>query len=277
LEYFKLNDGNKIPVIGIGTNTFGKQNREFCENGNCINDHSFCEIKSALENGYRYFDCAISYENEDIIGKVISESKIDRSELFLSSKVPTRHYENVTYDDVFKFVGKSLKDLRTTYIDLYLIHHYVDDKEQMKNVYQALLDLKKEGIIKSVGVSSFTKEQLTWLLEEFDEKPAINQLMLNPGMKSLEDIEYCIENDIQPVGYSVLKNISDTSRIILNAIGANYDKSWHQVLLRFYFQMDMVTIPKSHNPIHQLDNISIFDFKLNEIEMGIIRKALYIR
>ena len=272
MEYFKLNNDIMIPAIGIGTDTFGKADRDF----NNIANQDFIEVKTALENGYRYFDCGVYYGNEDGIGKVISESGIDRKELFLSSKIPTKYFDNITYDDVFRYVEASLRKLRTDYLDLYLIHHYVDDKDQMYTVYKALLDLKRLGKIRSVGVSSFNKEQLISLSETFDEKPVINQLKLNPGVDFLETVNYCLELDILPVGYSVLKEVNDIRRIVLNTIGAKYNRTWHQVLLRFNYQMGAVSIPKSHNPNHQLNNISIFDFTLSDVEMNILKETLYL-
>ncbi len=271
MEYFKLHDNTTIPALGLGTNTFGRKKNE-SENSN---DHDFKEVKYALENGYRLFDCSICCNNEEGIGRALIESKVDRKDLYIISKISTLKIDRISPERVEAYVDSSIEKLQSKYIDMFFLNYFIDDLASMKVAYQTLIDCKNKGKIKSIGVSNFNEVQLFWLMNEFDEKPVSNQIKINPSLDSVNLIRFCKEHNVLPMAHSPLKNCNDKNRLLLNVIGEKYNKTWSQVLLRFNFQQGICSIPKSHDKKHQFDNINIFDFVINEEDMSIIRKFIY--
>src|SRR5690554_7012372 len=148
MKYIKLNNGSKIPLVGIGTNTFGKVDNKYA---NEIN-YDTKELDSAIKLGYRLIDTAISYRNEEVIGIAAENSKIDRNEFIITTKLPGRE-GYITKDKVINAVNQSLKNLRTDYIDIMLMHKPWDSYEEMLNVYKVLESFVSKGVIKTLGVS----------------------------------------------------------------------------------------------------------------------------
>ena len=154
METIELNTGIQIPVIGSGTNTFGKENREY---QGAINDDT-TELLTAIKLGYRHFDTAISYRNEAVVGKAIKESGIDRSEFFLTSKIPGKPEHTQDAAAVKASVEASLAALQTESIDLYLIHHPWDNLAEIAAVWAVLEAYVDKGVLKAIGVSNFQEE-----------------------------------------------------------------------------------------------------------------------
>jgi len=158
-----LNNGFKMPVLGTGTNTFGKENKDFFGKINFDTK----ELKKAIELGYRLIDTAIYYRNESVVGKAIKESNIDRSEFFITSKIPEKK-EYTESDDLVKFhIFKSIKSLGVDYIDLYLMHFPLDSNDDNLRVWKVLETFVEKGLIRSIGVSNFNEEQLSFLIKLF--------------------------------------------------------------------------------------------------------------
>ncbi|MCT8193548.1 aldo/keto reductase, partial [Pseudomonas monteilii] len=164
-------------VIGSGTNTFGKENREY---QGAINDDT-TELLTAIKLGYRHFDTAISYRNEAVVGKAIKESGIDRSEFFLTSKIPGKPEHTQDAAAVKASVEASLAALQTESIDLYLIHHPWDNLAEIAAVWAVLEAYVDKGVLKAIGVSNFQEEELSYLLANSRIKPAVNQIESHPG------------------------------------------------------------------------------------------------
>ena len=268
MEYIKLNTGIEIPIIGSGTNTFGKVNGDYT--GDINNDTK--ELKDAIALGYRHFDTAIAYRNEAVVGKAINESGLMRSEFFITSKIPGRieHYE--TEKAVRNSIQSSLKELDTDYIDLYLIHHPWDDLESILKVWRILEEAVDKGTLKAIGVSNFEEKELVYLTQHARIQPAVNQIESHPSHWNAELIKLTNKLNIIPEAWGPLSRVSDEAKTTLSTIGNKYDKTWAQVILRYQIEQNIIVIPKSHNKERQAQNLDIFDFELTAQERDTISK-----
>ncbi|HLQ39653.1 MAG TPA: aldo/keto reductase [Tetragenococcus sp.] len=266
MEEVKLNTGIDLPMVGSGTNTFGKVDHEYM--GDIDGDTT--EILSAIEQGYRHFDTAISYRNEAVLGKALKESGKTRNEFFLTSKIPGTKEYYAGEEDVKKGVEQSLKALSTDYLDLYLIHHPWEDLEGILAVWRVLEKYVDAGKIKAIGVSNFKEKELKYLLDNARIKPAVNQVESHPGNWNDEIIAFCLENQLVAEAWGPLTNVTDTAKEALSKIGGKYGKSWAQVILAYQVERGVVVIPKSHNPERQKQNLEIFDFSLSDEDKKII-------
>ena len=180
-----LANGLKIPLLGTGTNTYGKEGNQY--SGKLNGD--FSALKSARQEGYRLIDTAISYQNESGVGKTIFESGIPREEFYITTKIPSDDAYIGSRKAVEQTVLKSLENLKTDYIDLYLIHQPIDDEEKLKYTWEILESFVDNGKIKSIGVSNFTIEMLEAVHNFARIKPAVNQIQSNPHTWNHEMID----------------------------------------------------------------------------------------
>jgi len=268
MKYLKMNNGLSIPILGTGTNTFGKENNNF--NGKITYDTK--ELRSAIDLGYRLIDTAIYYRNEVVIGKAVKESNIDRNEFFITSKIPTDKAYIETDDKIRYHVEQSLKALDLEYIDLYLIHFPLEENEENLRVWKVLESFVDSGHIKSIGVSNFSKDQLSYLIEHARIKPVLNQFQSYPGKHQQSLIDYCKANDIIPEAYQSFAKLDDDVKDKLTEIAKPYQKTWSQVILNYQVNQDIVVIPKSHNKKHQFENIDVFDFELRKEDVEKIKQ-----
>ena len=284
MKYFELSNGVRLPAIGTGTNTFGRDDDNLMSKptGN------FTAMYDAIKSGYEFYDSAISYGNEEGIGACLQESGIARDKLFILSKIPNRPPFNVDRGSIRQSVKDSLSRMRMDYYDLYLIHQPVDpavakmgggmDAEKTLALYAALEELYEEGVFRAIGVANFNEEQLKILLDGCKIKPMVNQIRTNPACRSLNTVEFCKQNGIVPMAHSPLNFTakpftvdSEKKAQFIEAaapIGTKYGKSWAQVLLRWNYQAGICSIPKSSNPKNQLANLDIFDFELTPEEFA---------
>lgn len=263
-----MNNGMKIPVLGTGTNTFGKENGNFYGK---INDDTK-ELRSAIELGYRLIDTAIFYRNESVIGKAVKESTIDRSEFFITSKIPHEKAFIETNELVQYHVEQSLKALDLAYIDLYLIHFPLESNEENLRVWRILETFVNQGRIKSIGVSNFNIDQITYLVKHAKIKPVLNQFQSYPGKHQQALIDYCKANEIIPEAYQSFAKLDAKVKERLIEMAKPYQKTWNQIILNYQINEGLVVIPKSHNSQHQLENINIFDFELTENDRNTIKQ-----
>lgn len=257
MQYITLNNGVKMPIIGTGTNTYGKENRDF--NGAILD--RVPEVVSALELGYRSFDSAIMYRNEAVVGKELAESSVPREELFITTKIPAKEEYVGTKEAVHSSIDTSLKNFRTDYLDLYLIHFPIEDSAQLRHTWEVLEDYYHAGKLRAIGVSNFQKEHLEELLSFAKVKPATNQIQINLKEKNEALVELVKELGITPVAWGPMK-MEDEQREVLDSIGKSYGKTGAQVLLKYQISRGIVVIPKSHNPQNQTANLDLFDFEL---------------
>ena len=260
MEYLALNNGQMIPAVGMGTNTFGKENGMYMAEVN----GDFAEAKSAIAAGYRLFDTAISYRNERGIGQILAESSVPREDFFIVTKIPGNDEYAKT---VRQAVENSLVNLKSNYIDLYLIHHPWENKQGMIRMWNGLTELREEGKIRAIGVSNFMVKDLELIQKESDVKPVVNQVQCNPGEWNDEVITYCKQNGILPMAWGPLQKVNAAYRAKLEKVAEKHHKLWAQILLRYDFQRGICVIPKSRNIVHQNENIDIFDFSLGQEDM----------
>ncbi len=263
----KLNNNIHIPVIGTGTNTFGKENKDYMG----VINHNTTELLDALSAGYTLIDTAIAYRNESVVALGIKQSGVDRSKLFITSKIPADEVYTKDEESIKIAVESSLKALDTEYIDLYLLHRPLEKNEDNVRVWKELEKYVKKGVLKSIGVSNFKVDQLAYLLEHCEIKPTVNQIESHPGLWNDEIIEYCLKNDIIPEAWSPLKRIPEPSMEVLKTLGLKYNKTWAQIVLRYQIERNVIVIPKSHNKERQIENLNIFDFSLSDEDKQLIK------
>jgi diketogulonate reductase-like aldo/keto reductase len=258
MNYLTMNNGHLIPVLGTGTNTFGKEGKAFMGTIN----FDTTELASAIKLGYRLIDTAIYYRNEAVIGKAVKESNINRDDFFITSKIPEKKEFSGTDERVIQHVEASLKALDLDYIDLYLIHFPLESVEENLRVWNILESYVDQGLIRSMGVSNFNIDPLSHLLKHARIKPVLNQFLSYPGHHNQDLIDYCKANKIIPEAYQSIVKVDEKTKHILQEMGKTYHKTWSQIILNYQVSEGIVAIPKSHNPKHQQENIEIFDFAL---------------
>lgn len=266
MEFVTLNTGIQLPVIGSGTNTFGKVDRAYM--GEINGD--ITELLDAIELGYRHFDTAIAYRNEAVVGQAIQASGIARKEFFLTSKIPADRAKSEA--DVRQAVQDSLAALDTDYIDLYLIHHPWEDLAGMLSAWQILEEYVDKGVLKAIGVSNFSEKEVSYLLENGRIKPAVNQIESHPGKWNDSIIDYSLVHQVVPEAWGPLTRVSEEAKQILTSIGEKHNKTWAQIILRYQVERGVVVIPKSHNKERQALNLELFDFELTAEERAVIGK-----
>jgi diketogulonate reductase-like aldo/keto reductase len=250
-----LNDGLTLPVIGLGTyNLKGNQG---------VNS-----IISAIDLGYRLIDSAYNYENEGTVGEAVRRSSVPRTDLKITSKLPGR-YQN--YDNAVTTIQESLYRANLDYYDLYLIHWPNPLQDKYVEAWQALIDAKKWGLIRSIGVCNFLPEHIERLEKETGVKPSINQIELHPFFNQASQREWHEENNIITESWSPLSRANEVlQNDTIQQIAKQHNKSISQIILRWHYQLRAISIPKSSSPARQLENISIFNFSLDETEMSLI-------
>lgn len=250
-----LNDGVTLPVIGFGT---------YSLNGN----EGANAIKNAIDMGYRLIDTAYNYENEGTVGEAVRRSSIPREELRITSKLPGRYQ---AYNKAITTIQESLYRANLDYYDLYLIHWPNPKQDNYVEAWQALIDAKKWGLIRSIGVCNFLPEHIERLEKETGTKPSINQIELHPFFNQEQQRIWHEENNITTESWSPLARASAIlQNETIKNIADYHNKTISQVILRWHYQLGAIPIPKSSSPERQLENISIFDFSLNETEMNAI-------
>lgn len=250
-----LRDGLTIPVIGLGTYTL---------KGNAgVN-----AIQNAIDMGYRLIDSAYNYENEGTVGEAIRRSSVPRGDLRITSKLPGRYQ---TYEKAIYTIQESLYRANLDYYDLYLIHWPLPKQDQYVEAWQALIDAKKWGFVRSIGVCNFLPEHIERLKKETGVLPSINQIELHPFFNQEEQRKWHEEVNIATQSWSPLGRANHLlQNETIQQIAERHHKTISQVILRWHYQIGAISIPKSSSPVHQLENISIFDFNLDETEMGMI-------
>lgn len=252
-KYAKLSNGIQIPMLGFGTWQIESE-KQVIES-----------VTYAFKTGYRHIDTAAAYKNEQYVGKAIKESGIKRNEIFLTSKLWNSDQGE---SSTMKAFEKSLKNLDTDYLDLYLIHWPKGKKS--KESWKIMEKLYKQGLIKSIGVSNFLKHQLEDLMQDTEIKPMVDQVEFHPYLVQPELHDFCKKHNIQSEAWSPLMQGKIMKIELLNQIAEKHKRSVAQIVLRWDIQMGVVTIPKSVHPERIKENAQIFDFELSDEEMKAI-------
>ena len=266
MEYIKLDNGLELPQIGLGTwqITDRKQMAEV--------------IFNAYNAGYQMIDTAAAYSNEIAIAKAIGAAGIKREELFLSDKVwnTCRGYAAVQ-----EACRKSLKKLKTEYLDLYLIHWpasmkvHADWKEINADTWRGMEKIYEEGLVRAIGVCNFKEHHLLELEKTARIEPMVDQIELHPGLEQKKLLQYCKEKNIAVEASSPLGNGQILNNDNLIKIANEKGKSVAQICLRWEIQKGIIVIPKTVNKGRLCENMEIFDFELDDREMSVIDSIPY--
>lgn len=248
MEFATLNNGVKMPMAGIGTFLLPPDEAE----ASCV---------SALQDGYRLIDTANAYMNEKAVGRAMKRSGLQREKIFLETKLWPAFYEQ---EDV---VEKTLERLDTDYIDLLLIHqpsgNFVAGYRKIEKAY-------KDGKVRAIGLSNFTKEQIEEILSICEVKPVVLQTELHPYNQEAELKAFLKENGMvaqawYPLGHGDKVLLQEP---LFAELGNKYGKSAAQIILRWHMQDGNIVIPGSKNPDHIKANFDLFDFALTDAEMA---------
>lgn len=253
--YYTLNDGNKVPALGMGT--YKITERKDMEEA----------IEAAFENGYEYFDTAAFYENEDILGLALKNAPAKREDIKIATKVwPSMFGKDLTRLSI----ENSLKALQTDYIDVIHLHWY---GKYFDEAWEVFKDYKRQEIVKSIAVCNFNQEQMEELLK-LGEKPAMDQLESHPHLQQADLVQYLKENKINHQAWSpIARGKSDLlDEEILKDLAKKYGKSPAQIALRWNIERGTMVIPKSVHKSRVKENISVFDFEISPEDMELIKK-----
>lgn len=251
----KLTQGVEIPQIGVGTWTLRDQ---VCTEN----------VRKAIEAGFRHIDTAQGYDNEAAVGQGIKDSGIERSEIFLTTKVATGTMR-LSEEEIARSIDESLKKLQTYYLDLLLIHWPV--KDCVRKTWQIMEQYVRDGRIRTIGVSNFNRHHLEDLLEYAQIKPVINQIEVHPLMTQEENIAYNKSLGIQveawgPFGQG---DIDIVGLPLIKSLAEKYQKTPSQIVLRWIIQRGLITIPRC-KPSHFQENLGIMEFALSDEDMAAI-------
>lgn len=251
METFTLNDGVVIPSVGFGVFMIP------------VGDETYNAVRTALSLGYRHIDTAAAYFNEADVGRAIRDSGILREEIFVTSKLWLQDYG---YEPAKKGIETSLKNLGPGYIDLYLIHQPYGD---VPGAWKAMEEAKKEGKIRSIGVSNMTLKIWNSFVPQFDTMPSVNQVECNPLYQQKEIRKLMAEHDVRleawyPLGHGDKALLENP---VITDLAEKYGKNPGQIILRFENQEGFIVLPKSTHEKRIKENIDIFDFKLTDEEM----------
>jgi 2,5-diketo-D-gluconate reductase A len=249
-----LSDGTPFPELGLGT--YGLRGAEGVD-----------AMTAAIGSGYRLLDSAVNYENEQEVGEAVRRSGI-REELLVTTKIPGRDHG---YDETLRSAERSLERLGLERIDLYLIHWPNPRHDKYVDTYRAMLALREEGRVRSVGVSNFTEAMLTRLLDETGVAPAVNQVELHPYFPQTSLRRFHEEHGIRTESWSPLAKRSDLlAETVLVDIAERHGVTPSQVVLRWHVQLGSTPIPQSGTPSRQVENADVFGFTLDEEELAAV-------
>lgn len=259
-DTYTLSNGLKIPCMGFGTyNPKGGDNCRI--------------IQNAIEAGYRYFDTASLYGTERALGQAIKESGMDRTELFISSKV---WIDEMGYTETKQAFDRTLNRLQMDYLDLYLIHwprRLEDDtdwKERDMETWRAMEELYAEGKIKGLGLSNFLPHHLDNILEHGKVIPVVDQLEVHPGYSQEAAVAQCKSKDILVQAWSPLGRSSLLTHPVLCRMAEKYGKSTAQLCLKFLVQKQIVPLVKASGVERMKENADIFDFEIKKEDMSVL-------
>ncbi|GGF48920.1 oxidoreductase [Microbacterium sorbitolivorans] len=247
-----LNDGQPFDEVGFGTY-------------NLNDDEGIAAIGAALDNGYRVLDTAVNYGNEREVGEAVRRSSIDRGEIIVTSKIPGRHHG---YDEAIASTRESLETLGLDRIDLHLIHWPNPSVGKYLDTYRALLALREEGLVRSVGVSNFTEAMLTELIDETGVAPAVNQVELHPFFPQAPLRAFHAEHGIRTESWSPLARRGELfAEPVVGELAEAYGVTPTQLVVRWHVQLGATPIPKSADPGRQLENADVFGFAISDADI----------
>ncbi|TDO92153.1 diketogulonate reductase-like aldo/keto reductase [Halanaerobium saccharolyticum] len=245
MKYVKLNSGDQMPLLGLGTWQLRGQK--------CVDS-----VKMAVEIGYDHIDTADGYDNHQAVGKGIKESGIDRDDLFITSKIKP---ENLHYDNIKADAKRFLDELDIDYLNLLLIH-WPNKDIPLEESLKALREVKEEGLAKNIGVSNFTINHLKDAIEIDPDLVAVNQVEFHPTLYQKDLLDFCQENGIVLTAYSPLARGEVFKNDVIKELADKYNKSASKLTLKWLIDKDIVAIPKASSREHLESNFDLFDWDL---------------
>ena len=258
---FRLNNGVMMPAVGLGVSPTLMNRRRFSRLRRSPSARDW--VRQALEVGYRLIDTARVYRNEADVGLALAQSGVPRSDVFITTKLWT---VDLGYKQVLSAFERSLEQLKTDHLDLYLIHW--PDSSKRHESWRALEELARDGRCRAIGVSNFTIRHLQELLASSDTVPAVNQVEFSPYLYQRELLEFCRERGIQVQAHSPLTRGVRLQDPRLTAHAQKHGKTTAQLLVRWLFQHEVAAIPHSRRRTRMAQNLDIFDFALSPDEMA---------
>ena len=250
MDYVTLNNGVKMPKLGYGVYQTPPEDTERC-------------VLDAIEVGYRSIDTAQAYGNEAGVGNALEKCGVPREEIFVTTKI---WISNAGYEKAKASIKESLKNLKTDYIDLLLIHQPFGD---YYGSYRAMEEAYKEGKVRDIGVSNFYSDRYIDIAHFAEIKPAVNQVETHVFQQQKIAKKYMKKYGTQIMSWGPFAEGKNDyfNNPVLKEIGDKYGKSAAQTALRFLLQSDVVLIPKSVRKERMKENIDVFDFELTNEEM----------
>ncbi len=254
-SHHTLNDGTTLPLVGLGTyGLFGFAGVE--------------AMSAALEEGYRLLDSAVNYENEGALGRAVRQSGVAREEIRVTSKLPGRHHSK---KKAAIAIEESVLRTGLDYIDLYLIHWPNPSQGLYVEGWEAMIEARERGLLRSIGVSNFLPEYLDLLIEKTGVAPSVNQIELHPyfnqpTQRAADRARGVLTQAWTPIG----KGTALLSEAPIVAAAQKHGRTPAQVVLRWHAQLGVLPIPKSANSARRLENLKIEDFALDDADMQAI-------
>jgi 2,5-diketo-D-gluconate reductase A len=251
----QLNDGTTIPPIGFGTSGLRGED-------------AIVAVTRALENGYRLIDTAVNYRNEVEVGEAIRRSGVPRDEIVVTSKIPGRHH---AYDDAITSTRESLERLGLERIDVHLIHWPNPAQKTYHETWRALVQLRDDGLVRSPGVSNFTREHLEKVIDDTGVTPVLNQIELHPYFPQVEMRGVDAELGVLTESWSPMgKRQAPFAEPVVRAAADAHGVTPGQAVLRWQLQLGTLPIPKSATPSRQRENLDLDGFALTDDEVAAI-------
>jgi 2,5-diketo-D-gluconate reductase A len=249
-----LNDGETIPQLGFGVFQ--------------VPPEDTAEVATqALQAGYRHIDTAAAYGNEAGVGQAIHAAGLDRSDVFITTKCAN---DDHGYEQAKRALRASLDRLEMEHVDLYLIHWPVPAHDKYVETWKAFIDLKAEGLVRSIGVSNFQPAHLERVIDETGVTPTVNQVELHPRFQQVGLRRVHADLGIVTEAWSPLAQGAVLDDPVITQIAKTHDKTPGQVVIRWHLQLGNVVIPKSVTPERILENIDVFDFVLTDEDMAAV-------
>ncbi len=247
-----LNDGTALPALGFGTYRLYRS-------------QAVTSVSDALEQGYRLIDTAVNYRNESEVGRAVAEASMDADTIVVTTKIPGRDHG---YDATMRSYEGSVERLGR--VDLYLIHWPNPRHERYVDTWRAMVDLKQQGKVRSIGVSNFTQQHLRDITDATGVAPAVNQVEMHPHFPQAELRRFHDELGIVTESWSPFGEASSFSEPAIIEPAKKYERTPAQIVMRWHVQLGAVPLPKSGDPKRRHENADVFDFSLTEAELAAI-------